>query len=481
MKPDPGIAIIMPALNEARAIGAVLEAIPLANAYVVVVDNGSTDRTASVARDHGATVVHEQRRGYGAACLRGLAAAGRPDIVVFLDADHSDEPAEMPQLVEPIMRDEADLVIGSRVLGEAEAGALSPPQRFGNALASFLLRRIWGQACSDLGPFRAIRFDVLRALAMDDLGYGWTVQMQARAMRMGWRVQEVPVSYRKRIGRSKISGTVRGVLGAGTKILTTIGREAVARQPSPPISEYPSESADKPTVSIIIPTLNEAHHLPDTLDAIPATAHAETIVVDGGSDDGTVEIARQRCARVIASPRGRATQMNTGAAAAQGEVLLFLHADTRLPFGWFEQVTSILATSRTAAGAFRLAFDDTRLSLRIIESAANRRSRYRQLPYGDQALFLPRQAFHELGGFREVPVMEDYELVCRLRKRGRIAIAPLPAITSARRCLKRGIWRTVLLHQCMIAGWHLGLSPQRMVGWRFGISSGATTQSVRAD
>jgi glycosyltransferase involved in cell wall biosynthesis len=219
MHKDYNVAAILPALNEAAAIGQVLAAIPSVVNRVIVTDNGLTDPTAREARDHGAAVVHEPRRGYGAACLAGLAAAGEPDIVVFLDADHSDDPSEMPRLLARLTNGDVDLVIGSRVMGQADRGALSLPQRVGNALASFLLSRLWQQPCTDLGPFRAIRFDALRALEMNDLGYGWTVQMQARAMRLDLRVQEVGVSYRRRIGRSKISGTVRGVIGAGTKSL----------------------------------------------------------------------------------------------------------------------------------------------------------------------------------------------------------------------------------------------------------------------
>ena len=227
--PPPGfrIAVVIPALNEERAIGSVLAAIPAWVNQVVVADNGSTDRTAAVAHDAGATVVHELHRGYGAACLAGIAALESPDIVVFLDGDFSDHPQEMSRLVEPIVRDEADMVIGSRALGCAEAGALTPQQRFGNALACWLIRLIYGVRYTDLGPFRAIRHSSLRRLAMDDRDYGWTVQMQVRAARQGLRVREVPVSYRRRIGKSKISGTIRGVIGAGTKIISTIIREGL--------------------------------------------------------------------------------------------------------------------------------------------------------------------------------------------------------------------------------------------------------------
>lgn len=197
---------------------------------MVVADNGSTDRTAAVARAHGAVVVTEPRRGYGAACLRALAAlrAEPPEAVLFLDADGSDDPAQAAALLEPIAAGRADLVIGSRVLGGAEAGALTPAQRFGNRLATRLLRLLYGVRYTDLGPFRAIRWGALESLAMRDRDFGWTVEMQVKAARRGLRHEEVPVRYRKRIGRSKISGTVSGTLRAGWKILGTIARDRVA-------------------------------------------------------------------------------------------------------------------------------------------------------------------------------------------------------------------------------------------------------------
>jgi len=222
----PAIDVVIPALDEESSIGHVVREIPPWVRRIVVVDNGSRDRTASAARDAGAEVVVEPNRGYGAACLAGMAVLDRPAIVVFLDADHSDDPTEMAALVSPIVNDRADLVIGSRVLGQRQRGALSPQQRFGNGLACKLIRLIWGVNFTDLGPFRAVAFDALQQIAMDDRDFGWTVQMQIRAAKRCLRVQEVPVRYRRRIGRSKISGTVRGVIGAGTKILYTIAREA---------------------------------------------------------------------------------------------------------------------------------------------------------------------------------------------------------------------------------------------------------------
>ena len=220
------IALLIPALNEEASIGHVLSSLPAGLfSQVVVVDNGSTDRTAEVAKAHGATVVREPRRGYGRACLAGLAALDpNSDIVVFMDADSSDVPEEAGRLLEPIISGAADLVIGSRVLGQAEPGALAPHQRFGNRLATSLLAWLYGFRYTDLGPFRAIRAGPLRQLGMRDCDFGWTVEMQVRALRSGLRVQEVPVSYRRRIGTSKISGNLRASLAAGWKIIATILR-----------------------------------------------------------------------------------------------------------------------------------------------------------------------------------------------------------------------------------------------------------------
>ncbi|SHK51367.1 glycosyltransferase family 2 protein [Hymenobacter psychrotolerans] len=225
------IDVIIPAFNEEQSIAKVLAEIPAGLVReVIVVDNNSTDRTGEVARAAGATVLREPRPGYGHACLAGMAhsfarpAAEQADIIVFLDGDYSDYPEEMPLLLSPILRGEADMVIGSRALGQREAGSMMPQQIFGNWLATTLLRRLYGAHFTDLGPFRAIRREALQRIGMADTTYGWTVEMQLKAAKLKLRNTEVPVRYRRRIGTSKVSGTVRGTLGAGYKILWTIFR-----------------------------------------------------------------------------------------------------------------------------------------------------------------------------------------------------------------------------------------------------------------
>lgn len=666
MRGSAKIAVVIPALNEAQSIGRVLRDVPSWVDDVIVADNGSTDATAQVARDHGARVVREPQRGYGAACLAGIAALQDPDVVVFLDGDYSDHPDEMPDLVDPIVAGEADLVIGSRALGRREPGALTPQARFGNWLACALIRLIWRVQHTDLGPFRAIRTTALHDLHMQDRDYGWTVEMQVKAAaRPGIRAIEAPASYRRRIGRSKISGTIRGVLGAGTKILATIllaaldarraaggpgarerlvvftrhptpgrtktrlipalGREGAAelqrqmterttaqariarrrrgtevqvrfaggseglvrgwlgqdlpcqsqgegdlgermarafrqaqqaglertvivgtdcpgltarvmarafdalrhsdvvlgpatdggyyliglRRPAADLfagmswgTEYvlqqslqkakraglttallePLDDVDRPEdiqvwrrataqagaarLSVIVPALNEAGSIATAVASAAAAPGAQIVVADGGSTDDTVAAARRLGARVVHSSPGRAAQMNAGAAAASGDVLLFLHADTVLPAGYHEHVCRAMAQPTTVAGAFEVRLDSpSSAALRLIEWGMNWRSRHAGLPYGDQALFVRAGAFRQVGGFPDLPIMEDVELVRRLRRLGRIALVSEPVTTSARRWERLGAVRTTLLNQVVIAAFYLGVDPQRIAAW----------------
>ncbi len=223
------VAVIIPARNEQDAILRVLADIPPATADdVIVVDNDSADATAQRAAEGGARVVHEPRRGYGQACLAGIAALHpETEIVVFLDGDYSDYPGEMVDLLEPLLAGRADFVVGSRALGRREPGAMLPQARFGNALATVLIRWLYGVSYTDLGPFRAIRRETLERIGMSDRDFGWTVEMQVKAARLGVAAVEVPVSYRRRLaGASKVTGTVAGTVRAGWKILGTIFRHA---------------------------------------------------------------------------------------------------------------------------------------------------------------------------------------------------------------------------------------------------------------
>ena len=225
----PHIDVIIPAFNEEKSIGKVVKDIPKEWVReIIVVNNHSTDGTVPAAQAAGATVLNEDRPGYGFACLKGIdylkqkPKEVQPEIVVFLDGDYSDYPEELPKLAAPIIEGKAQMVIGSRALGNRERGALTPQQVFGNWLATRLLKLIYGASFTDLGPFRAIRFEDLLAIDMKDQTYGWTVEMQVKAAKYGLISTEVPVNYRKRIGISKVSGTVKGTIMAGYKIIWTI-------------------------------------------------------------------------------------------------------------------------------------------------------------------------------------------------------------------------------------------------------------------
>jgi glycosyltransferase involved in cell wall biosynthesis len=231
------VTVIIPAFNEQEALPLVLRDLPPVG-RVIVANNGSTDRTAEVATEAGATVVDEPRRGYGSACLAGMGELRRlidagmlaPEIIVFLDADYSDHPDQLPELVAPILENRADFVLGSRILGEREPGAMPPQSIYGNKLACGLMRLLFGAKHTDLGPFRAIGYPQLLALEMSDTNFGWTVEMQIKAAKAKLRTLEIPVRYRRRIGTSKISGTVRGAFSAGWKILYTIAKYAFWRR-----------------------------------------------------------------------------------------------------------------------------------------------------------------------------------------------------------------------------------------------------------
>lgn len=223
------VNVLIPAYNEEASIGLVINDIPKGLvSEVVVCNNNSTDNTVQVAKDAGATVVDQPRKGYGSACLKGMEYLAskpkteQPDVVVFLDGDYSDHPEEMELMLKEIEENDMDMVIGSRSLGEMEEGAMMPQQIFGNWLATSLLRFFYNYHFTDLGPFRAIKWPVLLDLKMEDPDFGWTVEMQAKAAKAGLKCLEVPVSYRKRVGVSKISGTIKGTFLAGHKILWTI-------------------------------------------------------------------------------------------------------------------------------------------------------------------------------------------------------------------------------------------------------------------
>ncbi len=228
----------------------------------------------------------------------------------------------------------------------------------------------------------------------------------------------------------------------------------------------PAAPPEQPFLSIVIPALNEARCIGATLAAIGNHRDVEVIVVDGGSSDTTVSLAETYGAQVVCAARGRALQMNAGAAAARGEVLMFLHADTRLPQGYLADVNRLLSESGTSAGAFQFGIDSNRFAYRIIEWGANLRSRTRPLPYGDQAIFVRRETFQSFGGYPEMPVLEDYELVQRLRDLGSVRIADSVAVTSARRWETAGAWRLTLKHRLILLGYRMGVDPERLAHLR---------------
>jgi glycosyltransferase involved in cell wall biosynthesis len=225
------IIVIIPAFNEEASIGKVIQEIPEIVSEIIVVSNNSTDSTAEVAKNAGATVLFEARKGYGYACLKGMdyisEKSEKPTIIVFLDGDYSDYPAELTQIIEPIIKDNYDMVIGTRVKKWREKGSMTFPQRFGNGLATSLMKLFFNANFSDLGPFRAIKYNKLLDLNMQDKTYGWTVEMQLKAIKQNYKYIEVPVHYKNRIGVSKVSGTIKGAIFAGIKILTWIFKYSI--------------------------------------------------------------------------------------------------------------------------------------------------------------------------------------------------------------------------------------------------------------
>ena len=220
------IIVIIPAYNEEASIGKVIAEIPDFVSEVIVVDNNSTDNTSEIAKNAGATVLFQPKAGYGNACLKGMEYISdkeiKPEIVVFLDGDYSDYPSELTKIVAPILENDIDFVVGARVKALREAGSMTFPQRFGNALATRLMKLFFNSKFTDLGPFRAIKYDKLLALNMEDKTYGWTVEMQLKVLKKKFTYVEVPVKYKNRIGTSKVSGTVKGAIFAGVKILSWI-------------------------------------------------------------------------------------------------------------------------------------------------------------------------------------------------------------------------------------------------------------------
>ncbi|QHG18560.1 TIGR04283 family arsenosugar biosynthesis glycosyltransferase [Nostoc sp. ATCC 53789] len=226
-----------------------------------------------------------------------------------------------------------------------------------------------------------------------------------------------------------------------------------------------SQNIDAARISIIIPTLNEAGNIKEAIVTTQPNTNIEVIIVDGGSKDDTIEIAQSLNVKVISSSPGRAVQMNAGAVAASGNILLFLHADTRLPTGFDDMIRTALEQPGIVAGAFKLRIDAPLLSLRWVEWGVNVRSHFCQMPYGDQAIFLTKKVFQQIGGFPELPIMEDFELIRCLKPIGRIVIIPTLVVTSARRWLQKGVFKTTLLNQIVIIAYLLGVSPERIRCW----------------
>ncbi|MGB3202031.1 MAG: TIGR04283 family arsenosugar biosynthesis glycosyltransferase [Nodosilinea sp.] len=262
--------------------------------------------------------------------------------------------------------------------------------------------------------------------------------------------------------QAKLEVRIPPVPGSATD--STLWPQAEATTSSTPTAS-PNQPLTQPAISVVIPALDEAANLPSVLDTIQAATQIEVIVVDGGSSDGTATVAQAMGTKVVRSAPGRSHQQNQGARVASGSILLFLHADTRLPEGFEGAIRQTLARPGVVAGAFRLTINGQGKRLRWVEWGVNLRSRLLQMPYGDQGLFVTAEVFHQLGGFPDLPMMEDFELVRQLRKLGRVAIAPEAVVTSDRRWRRLGILRTTLANQAMIIGYLLGVDPHRLARW----------------
>ncbi len=348
--------------------------------------------------------------------------------------------------------------------GHARDVPVLPLPHFGNLLSVTLIRLLFGVRYTDLGPFRAIRAEALSRLAMEDTDYGWTVEMQVKAAAAGLRIVEVPVRYRRRIGVSKISGTLRGSFLAGRKILGTIARHRGWRIPGPGAAAAPGPAL----VSVIVPVLDEAAEIGGCLRSLLANAPPlEVLVVDGGSGDGTREIAGSfPGVRVLEARRGRARQMNEGARRARGEILWFLHADGRPGPGAAGRIRRALARPGAAGGAFRFALRTEAPWARIVETVVRLRGEWLREAYGDQGIFLTRRAFQAVGGFPEVPLLEDLRLVRALHRAGGFRILEEPLPTSARAWEEGGVLSTIARYQAIALPERLGAAPEMLAGWR---------------
>lgn len=318
------------------------------------------------------------------------------------------------------------------------------------------------KAATVLQAFDALKHHDLVLGPAADGGY-YLIGMTAACFRRGTPYLGPGMGWGSSVVLDRTRGMVRDA-GLACRLLETL---ADVDRPCdlPAAMQALCSGNNRPALSVVVPALNESGQMAATLSTPARSPHVEIIVVDGGSTDGTLAVARAAGVRALAARPPRSIQMNAGAAAAGGDILLFLHADTRLPVGFDEQIRQTLAPPRVVAGAFRLRIDASGKSLRVIERAANWRSRLLQMPYGDQALFMGRDLFWELGAFPPFPIMEDFELVRRLKRRGRIGLAPGCAETSGRRWLRLGALKTWLINQGVIGAYYAGVSPQRLAVW----------------